>query len=189
MQMNVDATALKSELGPSERLLWAGQPKQGFVFRASELFLTPFALLWCGFAISWEWRVFQAPNTPVFFVLGGIPFVVIGLYLVFGRFLVESAQRTKTFYGVTNERVLIVSGLFRRNVKSLNLCNLSGLSLSESSNGEGAISFGGGSPFSSVFGGFSGWPGMDAYLGPRFDLVQNAKAVYETIRGAQRASV
>ena len=86
----------------------------------SELFLTPFALLWCGFAIFWEWQVLQAPNAPVFFVLWGVPFVLIGLYMVFGRFFVDALQRAKTFYGVTNERVIIVSGLFGRKVKSLN---------------------------------------------------------------------
>ena len=171
-----------------ERILWSGQPRQGLVFRTAELFLTPFALLWCGFAIFWEWQALQAPNAPVFFALWGVPFVLIGLYMVFGRFFADAMQRAKTFYGVTNERVIIVSGLFGRKVKSINLRSLSDLSLSESSNGEGAISFGGGAPFSSMFSGFSGWPGMDAYVGPRFDLVSNVKTVYETIRGAQRAA-
>jgi len=149
--------------------------------------MTPFALLWGGFAIFWEWQVLQAPNTPVFFALWGLPFVLIGLYLIFGRFLVDARQRAKTYYGVTNERILIISGLFHRKVKSLSLRNLSDLSLSEGSNGEGAISFGSGAPFSSMFAG-SAWPGMEAYMGPRFDLIPNARSVYETIRGAQRVA-
>jgi hypothetical protein len=179
---------LKPELGSGERLLWAGQPKQGLVFRSSEILMTPFALMWGGFAFFWEWQVLQAPSTPVFFALWGIPFVLVGIYLIAGRFLVEAKQRAKTYYGVTNERVLIVSGLFGRKIKSLNLRSISDLSLSESANGEGAISFGGGAPFSSMFGGFAGWPGMEAYMGPRFELIPNAKSVYETIRGAQRVT-
>ena len=175
---------LKGELGRGERLLWSGQPRRRIVFRASEFFMTPFALMWGGFAIFWEWHALTAPNAPPFFALWGIPFLLIGFHLIFGRFLLEIWQRSKTYYGVTNERVLIVSGLFKRNVKSLSLRNLPELSVSEGSNGVGTISFGGG-PFSSMFTG-SAWPGTDAYTGPRFDQIANVKSVYETLRVAQR---
>ena len=182
------SAALRPVLGSGERLLWSGQPRQGVVFRTSEIFMTPFALMWGGFAFFWEWEVIRAPNTPPFFMLWGIPFVLVGIYLIVGRFFVEAKQRERTYYGVTNERIIIVSGLFSRKVKSLNLRTLADLTLSENSNGEGSISFGGGTPFSAWFGGFSGWPGADNYLGPRFELIPNAKAVYESIRNAQRAA-
>jgi hypothetical protein len=181
------ASALAKELGSGERLLWSGQPKQGVVFRASEWFMTPFALMWGGFAIFWEWQVLQS-DAPPFFALWGIPFVLIGLYLILGRFIVEARQRASTFYGVTNESVLIVSGLFTRKVKSLALRTLSDLAVSEQASGEGTISFGGGAPFASWFGGFGAWPGMEAYLGPRFEMIPNAKSVYNTIRDAQRSA-
>jgi hypothetical protein len=181
------ASAVAKELGTGERLLWSGQPKQGVVFRTSDWFMTPFSLLWGGFAFFWEWQVLQS-DAPAFFALWGIPFVLIGLHLIFGRFMVEARQRASTLYGVTNERVLIISGLFSRKIKSLALRTLSDLSLSEYSNGEGTISFGGGTPFSSWFGGFSGWPGMEAYLGPRFELISNAKSIYNVIRDAQRSA-
>ena len=157
------------------------------MWRISEWFTMPFSLMWAGFAFFWEWQVLKS-GAPPFFVLWGIPFVLIGLYLILGRFVVEAKQRERTLYGVTNERVLIVSGLFSRKIKSLSLRNLSDLSLSEESNGEGSISFGGGAPFSSWFGGFAGWPGMEAYIGPRFDLIPNAKIVYTMIRDAQRTA-
>ena len=187
MRPPADASALNAELGSGERLLWWGQPKQGLVFRASEWFMTPFSLMWGGFAIFWEWQVMKS-GAPPFFVLWGIPFVLIGLHLIFGRFFLEAKQRERTFYGVTNERVLIITGLLGRKVKSLSLRNLSDLSLSEGADGEGSISFGGGSPFASWFSGFGGWPGMEAYMGPRFDLIANAKSVYNTIRDAQRTA-
>jgi hypothetical protein len=49
------------------------------------------------------------------------PFVLVGIYLIFGRFLVEAKQGERTFYGVTDERVLVVAGLFGRKVQSLSL--------------------------------------------------------------------
>jgi len=178
---------VQSELSGGERLLWSGQPKQGIVLRGADVFMIPFSLLWGGFAFFWEWQVIHS-DAPAFFALWGIPFVLIGIYLIIGRFYVEARQRQKTFYGVTNERILIVSGLFNRKVKSLNMRTLSDLSLSQSSSGEGSISFGSGFPFGSWFGGFSSWPGMEAYLGPRFELIPNAKGVYEIIRNAQRSA-
>jgi len=185
--MSDATTILKSELGSGERLIWAGQPRQGTIFRPSEIFMTPFALLWGGFAFFWEWQVIQK-GAPAFFVLFGIPFVLIGIYLIAGRFILEAKQRERTYYGVTNERVLIISGLLGRKIKSLSLHNLSDLSLTEGSNGEGSVLFGSGAPFSSWFSGFSAWPGMDAYMAPRFDLIPNAKSVYNTIRNAQRSA-
>ena len=53
----------------------------------------------------------MSANAPFFFRMWGIPFVAVGLYMVFGRFFADAKQRSKTYYGVTSERVIIVSGL------------------------------------------------------------------------------
>ena len=183
--MNFDPKhVIQGELSPEEILLWAGQPRQGVVFRGVDLFMIPFSLMWGGFAFFWEYSVIQNGG-PFFFTLFGTPFVVMGLYLIIGRFIVESKQRAKTFYGLSNERVIIASGLFRKNVKSLNLKTLTDVSLSESSNGFGSISFGNSMPFASMFSGMS-WPGMSQQIGPRFDLISEAKEVYNQIRDTQK---
>jgi len=178
---------IRSQLSAGERVLWSGQPRQGIIVRGADAFMIPFSLMWGGFAVFWEASVISS-NAPAFFVLWGVPFVLVGIYLIVGRFFAESRQRARTFYAVTNERVLIVSGLFSRKIKSLNLRTLSDLSLSEGKSNEGTVSFGGGSPLASMFGGFSGWPGMEAHLGPRFDVIENAKTVYEIIRKAQHGA-
>jgi hypothetical protein len=185
--MSTPNEEIKAQLSSGERVLWSGQPRQGVVVRGADAFMIPFSLMWGGFAIFWEASVLTS-DAPAFFVLWGIPFVLIGVYLIIGRFYFEAKQRAHTFYAVTNERILIVSGVISRKVKSLNLRTLSDLSLSEGKGNEGTISFGGGSPFASMFGGMSGWPGMEAQLGPRFEMVASAKSVFETIREAQRAS-
>ena len=122
--------SIRRELGSQESLLWSDQPKQGMVLRAADAFLIPFSIMWCGFAIFWESSVFTS-RAPFFFKLWGAPFVLVGLYFVFGRFIADAAERRRTVYGLTNERVLIISGLFRRQVKSLNLRTLPEVSLSE----------------------------------------------------------
>lgn len=184
--MNAFPEQIRQELSPGEQTVWWGRPRQGLVLRGSDAIAIPFSLLWCGcFAIFWESGVVSS-NAPPFFVLWGVPFVAIGLYMVIGRFFVEAKQRASTFYAVTPERVLIVSGLLSRKVKSLNLRTLSDISLSQSGSGEGSISFGPQRPFASMFGG--SWPGAEQQLGPRFDLISDAKLVYEKIRDAQRSA-
>lgn len=179
---------ISREITASERVLWTGRPKQGVFFRGADALMVPFSLLWGGFAIYWEASVLQMSNAPVIFPLFGLPFVCVGVYLIFGRFFADAKQRERTFYAVTNERILIISGLFSRRVKSLNLRSLADLSVSEGAGGVGSVSFGGGSPFASKFGAMPGWPGAEAYVGPRFDSISDAKAVFEIIRSAQRES-
>jgi Bacterial PH domain len=178
-----DARAtLENELGPQERLLWAGRPRQGFVLRAADVFLIPFSLLWGGFVVFWEFTA-VSNKAPFFFALWGVPFLLAGCYFVFGRFIADARQRAKTSYGLTNERVIIVSGVFRRNVKSLNLRTLTDVSLSERGDGSGTITFGQLPALALSMQGFP-WPGMPVV--PSFELIPDAKEVYDTLRTAQR---
>ncbi len=175
-----------SELGLGEHLLWADRPGQGFVLRAGDAFMIPFSLMWGGFAIFWEVAVL-ASGVPWFFALWGIPFVLIGLYIMVGRFWADAWQRAKTLYAVTSERVIIVSGLFARQVKSLSIDTLSEVSFTERQDGSGTITFGPAPPFYSWQGGTC-WPGFGRQAVPCFELAGEARKVYEVIRGAQRAA-
>jgi hypothetical protein len=41
-------------------------------------------------------------------MLWGIPFILIGQYLLWGRFLYDAWLKRRTYYGVTSRRILIV---------------------------------------------------------------------------------
>ena len=175
---------LQRELGSQEKLLWAGQPRQGLLLRSSDIFLIPFSLLWGGFAVFWETGVARS-GAPFFFLLWGVPFVLMGAYIVIGRFFVDAWQRRRAFYGVTNQRVVIVSGLFGRSIQSLDLGSLPGVSLDERSSGQGTISFGTNPwPYAWLQG--SGWPTGRGRYALCFDSIADARQVYELIRKAQR---
>jgi hypothetical protein len=113
-------------------------------------------------------------GAPFFFALWGLPFLLVGSHRIFGRFLIDAKQRAKTTYGLTSERIVIVSGLFARNVKSLNLRTLSDVSLNERPDGSGTITFGQGHPYSSWFQGMGWWPGMPA-AASAFEMIPRAK--------------
>ena len=180
---------IRKELDFGETYIWSGRPKQGILFRGSDVFLIPFSLLWGGFAIFWEVSVLAFPHkesgpSGIIFPLFGIPFVLIGLYMIFGRFIYDAKKRTKTCYGLTDQRVIILSG---RKVKSLNLRTLTDIALSEKSDGRGTISFGrenSWSPWHDA----SGFPGTGASQTPKFEFIENAKDVYNKIRNAQKQS-
>lgn len=90
-----------------ETVLWKGKPKQGIAFSSSDVFLIPFSLMWGGFAFFWEITVLKQ-GAPMFFKLWGIPFCIVGLYIIIGRFIHDYLNRKNTEYFVTDKRVVIV---------------------------------------------------------------------------------
>lgn len=102
---------IESHLRRDERVLWTGQPDHRRIFSMSDLFMVPFSLFWCGFALFWEslaLGIGTGKAAPSFFAVFGLPFVLIGLYMLVGRFFFKNWSRRRTYYAVTNQRVLIV---------------------------------------------------------------------------------
>jgi hypothetical protein len=96
---------LQPYLRPQERVLWAGRPDPHVLFAPSDVFVVPFSLMWGGFAIFWEAGVLSS-GAPAFFRLWGVPFVLMGLYMIFGRFIYKRRQKERTVYAVTDQRAL-----------------------------------------------------------------------------------
>jgi hypothetical protein len=140
------STSIEHELDGNERLLWKGRPRSGIRLRSSDAYLIPFSLVWAGFAIVWEFAaIMKIPKTnPAtwIFPLAGVPFVLFGLYIVFGRFFLDTKLRDKTEYALTSRRAIIVSGLFSRKVRSIELRSTSETTITERSDGSGTITFG-----------------------------------------------
>lgn len=174
---------IQPELGATERLLWAGRPVQGLVLRKADLFMIPFSLLWGGFAIFWEYSAWST-GAPLFFLLFGLPFVLMGVYLIVGRFFVDAYIRGRTYYAVSDERALILKEAFGRNLKSIDLANIADISLSERGIDGGLIIFGPAEPLIGQAG--SAWPGRSQGATPSFELGSGAHNAYEIIRAAQR---
>ncbi|MEZ5013983.1 MAG: PH domain-containing protein [Chitinophagales bacterium] len=177
-------TELQQHLDNNEKLVWTGRPKTGIVFRTADILLIPFSLLWCGFAIFWFTTAWSS-GAPFFFVIFGIPFVIIGLIFVFGRFIIDAKQRENTYYGLTDDRIIIKSGIYRKVIKSLNVKTLSDIEYVEKRDGSGTINIGPRNPMMMWGNGMNWWPGVKAT--PSLDLIQDVRKVYNKIIEIQKS--
>lgn len=133
-----DYSFANAYISPGEQVLWRGRPEKGGLVTASDAFMIPFSIFWCGFAIFWEAGVLLS-GAPTFMALFGIPFVLIGLYLVFGRFFHTAYMRKQTMYVITNRKII----RYRNgNVDYLHLQNMPPVQLRLGKNGCGTITFG-----------------------------------------------
>ncbi len=125
-------------LRPGEKILWQGRPEKLRATRKADAFMIPFSIFWCGFAVFWEYNVIKI-GAPVPFVLFGLFFVCIGLYISVGRFLARRFVAKRTTYAVTDQKIL------RRQYKKIDmqwLSTLPGISVETGEDGTGTILIG-----------------------------------------------
>lgn len=197
----------RNELQAGESLLWSGQPDQNKWFAKEDIAAIPISLFVLGFALFWEWGALTplrmhvkmpqqgAPDAftyfPYIFPLFGVPFVLIGLYMVFGRILVRKWTRKKTFYAVTDKRIMVVNKGWRgTNVRSKSIADLDDINKSTDYSGRGTVVFGpmsvGGSPMWAANMAYSmNWgPGRSQMLNMMplmFEDIPDAAQVYELV--------
>jgi hypothetical protein len=147
---------LQRYLQPDEKILWTGRPDPSRLIGRTDGFLIPFSLMWGGFAIVWEGGVVLT-GAPLFFWLWGIPFVVVGQYFIWGRFVYKRWDRRRTVYALTNQRALILRG---GSLASVFLNQLPAIHQSVRADGSGSLEFGG-SP---------GWYGRGSWANTGMDL-------------------
>lgn len=178
--------AFQPYLLTAERILWSGQPQQGLAVSGRDALLIPFSLMWGGFAIFWNAMVWFAPfdsnagaSPDWFFKLWGLPFLVVGLYLIGGRFFHDAHIRKKLFYAVTDQRILTLRG---SKITSLDIHRLPRLELSEHRDATGTLAFEANNTMS--FGGMNGFSWWVPALGSaaQFFRIENPRSVYELIR-------
>jgi len=183
-------------LDPGEKLLWSGQPKQGFLFQISDYYTIPFSLVWMGFAmtpmLALSIGMANAKEKSRYYLTPGIlvallfilPFFLAGIHIVAGRFFLDAAVRRKTFYLLTDRRVIVQKNYFGRQTVSLELTLLPAITLHEWKDNSGDIIFGTPTSMWAVI--FkSNWNGKTWSALPGFYLVRDARQVHAKIRAAQ----
>jgi len=191
--------AIQPELTSGESILWAGQPNPRVIFHKDDIFLLPFSLLWGGFAIFWEAGVsgFWGGNhgnggSWIFGMIWGVPFVLIGQYLIWGRFFYDAWLKKRTHYAVTSRRVIVVQTGWKRQMVSAFLDSLPALAKEGGGQGPGTLRFDQSSS-SSLFSGsawtrrsggrnsWAAWNSMSLGNMPLFRDIDNLDYVYRLV--------
>jgi hypothetical protein len=149
--------------------------------------MIPFSLFWSAIVFSAALAAFNQPaqksgTGPSLIFL--IPFLLIGLYMLIGRFFVDAMMRARTEYAITNRRAIIVSGLFSRNVRSIDLKTTSEISLSERRDNSGTITFGA-TPFGAMR--RYSWSSNPTSGTPAFEMIEDIRSVYRIIEQVRNA--
>jgi hypothetical protein len=169
-----------------ERLIWSGRPAQGLRLRRSDRVMIPFSLVWCGFALFFEYMaVFFDPDGKVIWplaIFGGF-FVLIGIYLVIGRFFIDAAKRKHTLYGLTDQRALIVTG-GGKNVRSLKLSALPEITMTERPDGSGDVRLGSAVVSNEWDQATESWAN-ERKQPPTLEMIPNVREVYDLCLRAQ----
>jgi hypothetical protein len=146
------ADRFSRELLPGEKIEWAGRPDPSVIFHTEDWFMVPFSLLWGGFAIFWFWgatglgKIGKDPSAEfeTFAAIWGGAFVLIGQYMIWGRFFYAWWRKKRTVYALTNRRVLIfVQGLTGLSQSSAYFNQMPMIDYRVRADGIGSISFGG----------------------------------------------
>jgi hypothetical protein len=180
--------AVRPELTPGETVLWAGQPNTSVIFHKEDAFLVPFSLLWGGFAIFWEVGVsgywdsnFGSGKPWIFGMLFGAAFVLTGQYFIWGRFLVTAWKKRRTYYAVTNHRVIVVQQGLSRKMASAYIDTLPNLIKEERRRGLGSLLFTQPRPLWFRTGGWGAWDSMAIGDMPEFRDVNDVDSIYRLV--------
>lgn len=166
---------IAQHLLPDEQLLWSGRPATGLIFRRVDIMLIPSSLMW---------------SLPLLGVLGGppmggfgllvLPLYLVAIYMTLGRFVVDVVRRQHIIYGLTDRRVIIVSGIWRAKVSIVRLRTNVQVEYRAHAAGRGSIHFGGPARRDEAL-----YAAMGVVNTPCFEHVEGAEAVFRQIQVAQ----
>lgn len=179
MALLTDNQRVFVESGETADLLWTGRPGFGLRFRRADIVLVPFSIMWGGFAIVWE-SIAVRSGGPWFMSLWGVPFVAVGLYVIFGRFLWDSYTRSQTWYALTNDSALICRKYRGGGLQRVYLPSLANIRLATNNDGSGTISFGNED-------GYGAWRTWGPPSTPAFEFIPNVRTVYDLCIRSQRS--
>lgn len=183
------ADDIQSRLLPGERILWTGAPSRGLMLTSRDAQMVPFSLFWCGFVAVWMFGAIKASLNPVhgdrmwFFPLFGVPFVLIGLHMLIGRFFHDAWIRRRTSYAVTNQRILILRTAPTLKFTAFAIDRLPELTLEEHANGHGTIRF---QPQPTMWNNRDGSSWTPALNTAQFLMIDDARGVFDRIQKAAR---
>lgn len=146
--MEIDIRQLiKAELGCDEELLWEGQPRARIITVGSSIAFI-FGIIFTAFSLFWTTSLLEQNSVSLFpatlmdrvFPFFSIPFLAIGIFLLFSPYwMYRGTQRT--VFAITNRRCIIIKAGKTKKVKSYNNEKISNIEKVQYANGFGDLIF------------------------------------------------
>ena len=184
---------LQPELFPSEKLLWHGRPVQGFLpLRQSDFWGFFFGTLLLGAVLflilqifdlipipGWWQKGISTQEAKIACVIWSVILLPVALYWLGGSQWLDARARRHLFYGVTNERILVLRDQQRNSqaLTSLRIQDVPHLSIQVDGDGTGYLIFAL-HPTKA--------PNQPLAYGVNFRLIPEVRKVYTLIRSIQR---
>ncbi|MEX1376751.1 MAG: hypothetical protein AB1Z23_04645 [Eubacteriales bacterium] len=147
-------TSIQDNLLPGEEILWEGQPQVANRLNIGNITKSIFGVFWLGFSLFWTLTAFLATRNinassatgsilKYFFPLFGLPFVAIGIFMVFISPIKQRKKNLMTFYYITDKRIIInVNTLKSPTFNSLFIKDLNDVRITKNRDNTGTIIFG-----------------------------------------------
>lgn len=168
------------ELLDDERILWMGQPYPWSIFNRMDFFIIPFSLIFGGITFIMGFFFFRAGG--IFSIIGVI-FMAIAFYFVIGRFFYKFLKKKRTYYAVTNKRILIKTHLFMNKLQSAYIDTIPSINKSTGFGRRGTLTFGNRPFYNSLYAN----TGLDFLMGfygedvPTFYDIEDIETVYNIV--------
>ena len=124
-------------LEPGETILWQGQPERGIVWRDALSPLGLFGVVFTGFSLFWilaaASMLAEGPGFPfTLFPLFGLPFLLVGLFLMGGHVVLDAYVRATTWYTLTDRTAFVARAVLgKRTLESYPIASMDRLELAD----------------------------------------------------------
>jgi hypothetical protein len=173
---------IEAKLAPGELLLWAGRPRQGFKLRWFQIVVTLLVFLWMQAFFMAGGRQANVGIYVLWFLLG---VKAVSILAHVGRSMHDSWVRRRTAYGVTTNRVLILTGGLVSQMSTLALNEVAQMVMTERGETGGTILVGPDLPPPDNQKAALRFDGTPAGM-LKFDLAEDALLFYRLVRRVRR---
>ncbi len=143
-----DRSSIKDYILADERLLWTGKPVKEIRLLPSEKIIMVFGAFWTAFSAFWiamayagtaemEGDAIMANIFPLF----GIPFLLVGLYLMIISPIRAKRKRKNVEYALTDKRVLIFYNNKIQSLQAFKYNEIQNISFGCDADGVGIVTF------------------------------------------------
>ncbi|HCS40699.1 MAG: hypothetical protein ACYDH2_03290 [Anaerolineaceae bacterium] len=184
------ANQFGDELNAGESIEWCGKPNQEIFFEKEDIVTLLPNLVFSSLIVFILSKFFL--NTISF--LGIVVFILLTTLFTFnaitmlaGKLIIGPWRHRKTVYAVTNQRIIIISGIENRNIKSIRLTGLKEINVSYRKNGKGIIRFGNAieTPWDTRYTTHLYYlVERNVYI-PEFEMIEDVRKVYNLIKKLQ----